>query len=90
MELEEAQEKRQAELEEIRDYSEEEILENLESSLEYTDIIVSGYQFTEQFSEATAIMFAGICKLRACIENAMFWIENQEGAIDGTEDNTQL
>jgi len=90
VELKEAQEKRQTELEEIKEYSKEEILEDLESSLEYTDIIVGGYQFTEQFSEATAILFAGICKLRACIENAMFWIEHQEGTIDGTEDNAQL
>lgn len=97
MELVEAQEKRQEELEEVLNYSEEEILENLENSLTYTDIIISGYQLAEQFNEANSIMFAGICKLRLSIENAIFWIQNleiqedfDEEDCDDTEDNAQL
>ena len=97
MDQQEAQNNREEELAEIVDYCHHEIIEELESGLRFTDVVLAGYDFTEQFDGAASIMFAGILKLRNSIENAIFWIENQDfGDCDGDyndddeEDNSQL
>ena len=92
--LEELKEDRNRELEEIADYSQEEIIDNLEKGIAFTDVFVSAYQFTGAFqSDSINIMFAGLCKLRATLENAICWIEGlDEKDIEATDtqDDGQL
>lgn len=94
MDIQEAEIKRQEELQEIKEYCTEDILDNLEQGLRFTDVIVSGYQFAGEFSDAASIIFAGLCKLRATVENAMYWIQDQDQGErtnnHATEDNAQL
>jgi hypothetical protein len=85
--IEEAEAKRQSELEEVEGYCVGDILDNLDQGLRFTDVIVSGYQFAGEFSDAASIMFAGICKLRATVENAICWIQNQEDHEEEINDN---
>ena len=59
-----------------KNYSAEEIIHCLEGGLFSTDIIMDGYEISEGFSDATAILYAGVCQLRCRLEDAIGWIEN--------------
>lgn len=78
---------RRAELDMVVEYSPDEIILDIEESLVYTDVIINGFHLSEQFGDAASIIFAGLCRLRTCLENTQAWME--ENLIDDEDEEVE-
>lgn len=88
MDINDIEKQRLQNLEEVRSFSCEEILDDLEKSLMATDILLSAHQLSDGFSDAASIIFTGFLHTRVAIENAIEWIEANT-MIDIDEDDTE-
>lgn len=89
MDFEKAEQQRKEEIERVKNFSFSDLINDLEDGLTATDIIVAGYQFAEKFTDGMSIIFAGLCKSRAAIENALIWLEsNVKEDEDDNDDNS--
>jgi hypothetical protein len=61
--------------EEIKQYTPEEMIDELKANLFYTDVIIDSYEISETFSSDGNIIYTGLCASRMMIENMITWIE---------------
>jgi hypothetical protein len=92
----EEQAHRKEDLEKVAKLDAETLAHHLEYGLISTDILLESYEVVDSFTTGEAIMYTAIGKLRTITENALYWIQKNNGqtptintvtTVDANEDN---